>query len=395
MIVYKNKFEELCEDSNDQIQFKVNNTEMKLTKNYKKIRNILSNLESKNQEQQQMIEIDIPDLTTFYTIKYKDERDTTFKSTNYESNVLHSNFDGRKDSQKSTHIGMLFSFFSAVFNRNAQNEIQVDSYNFNEIIKPTQINIFSLDSDNRRMVTDSIISIKQLQHLLDGYDIVIPDFLVDDMIKIAEKFEIDDLFEELNEFKKEIEDKEKYNRFSELEILIKLNEILKEIDENNFNEKSTILFSISEFIGGKLLEEILNHYASLYNQKESVYLKICKMINSKFQKYDIKMNCSKRLEPQKSDLMLFNIISSDDVDSLQKQMSNPTFDISKFSFDLYSKRNSCLVNCNAIDCAAFFSSIKCFKYLILNTELKTNNVSKLAIIGGNTEIIRICQQKKI
>ena len=42
---------------------------------------------------------------------------------------------------------------------------------------------------------------------------------------------------------------------------------------------------------------------------------------------------------------------------------------------------------------AFFGSIKCFNFLLLN-ESKLENTFKYAISGGDLEIIHLCEQKR-
>ena len=48
-----------------------------------------------------------------------------------------------------------------------------------------------------------------------------------------------------------------------------------------------------------------------------------------------------------------------------------------------------------INISAFFGSIQCFKYLLMNNASVEADLPKLAIMGGSTEIIRICQQKNM
>ena len=47
-----------------------------------------------------------------------------------------------------------------------------------------------------------------------------------------------------------------------------------------------------------------------------------------------------------------------------------------------------------IDHAAFYGSLKCFKYLLLNSKDQSQQLAKYAVAGGNTEIIHICEQNK-
>ena len=51
-----------------------------------------------------------------------------------------------------------------------------------------------------------------------------------------------------------------------------------------------------------------------------------------------------------------------------------------------------IVGANMLGTAALFGSVKCFKYLIMNGEIPNVEVSKLAIAGGNNEIVHLCEQ---
>ena len=86
-------------------------------------------------------------------------------------------------------------------------------------------------------------------------------------------------------------------------------------------------------------------------------------------------------------------IRRDDVEKLQEISSQNKFDFNQTiepslyeRFSFVNKRNVSL-----IDYAAFFGSIKCFKFLLLNgSDLK--NSGKFAVAGGNLEIIKLCEQ---
>lgn len=90
-------------------------------------------------------------------------------------------------------------------------------------------------------------------------------------------------------------------------------------------------------------------------------------------------------------------IQNDDVDTLQSITSN------------YSDLNEIFINKNSIkerisflhdgkinllEYAAFFGSIKCFKFLLLNHVKPSNRLPSFAVCGGESEILRICNQQK-
>ena len=77
-------------------------------------------------------------------------------------------------------------------------------------------------------------------------------------------------------------------------------------------------------------------------------------------------------------------IKSDDINSLQNYVNQPGFNLSN-QLD------------SMIKYAAYFGSIQCFKYLVLNSEdldSKDKILASCAIAGGNTEIIHILEQKQ-
>lgn len=46
-----------------------------------------------------------------------------------------------------------------------------------------------------------------------------------------------------------------------------------------------------------------------------------------------------------------------------------------------------------LETAALFGSIKCFKFLVMNDEKISENVCKFAVMGGNIEIIHLCENE--
>lgn len=92
-------------------------------------------------------------------------------------------------------------------------------------------------------------------------------------------------------------------------------------------------------------------------------------------------------------------IREDDVDSFQRISANDSlfkFN-SKVPFSRFESK-SLLIRCSLAEYAAFFGSIKCFKYILLNYDRNSTfsesekNIVKYAIAGRNIEIIRLCEQ---
>ena len=88
-------------------------------------------------------------------------------------------------------------------------------------------------------------------------------------------------------------------------------------------------------------------------------------------------------------------IRIDDVEKLQEISSQNNFDFNqKIEPSLYERFSFVNEeNVSLIDYAAFFGSIKCFKFLLLNGSNLTNS-GKFAVAGGNIEIINLCEQNQ-
>ena len=86
-------------------------------------------------------------------------------------------------------------------------------------------------------------------------------------------------------------------------------------------------------------------------------------------------------------------IRSDDIEELQEISSQTNFDFNqKIEPSLYERFSFVnKENVSLIDYAAFFGSIKCFKFLLLNGS-DLYNSGKFAVAGGNIEIITLCEQ---
>ncbi|OHT05784.1 ankyrin repeat protein [Tritrichomonas foetus] len=95
-------------------------------------------------------------------------------------------------------------------------------------------------------------------------------------------------------------------------------------------------------------------------------------------------------------------IANDDVNSLQILLSNTKLDInSRIQLSSYEWRAYLQKGPTLIQVSAFYGSLNCFKYLLLNGadlsmyDYEGKNVAHFAVAGGNNEIIRILLQKEI
>lgn len=80
------------------------------------------------------------------------------------------------------------------------------------------------------------------------------------MINIAELLDLKELKNEILPLKEQINNINDYSEFSELKILIELEEILMTIDNSNKNDKFSFIYSIYLYSGRDLFKSILKYY---------------------------------------------------------------------------------------------------------------------------------------
>ena len=90
------------------------------------------------------------------------------------------------------------------------------------------------------------------------------------------------------------------------------------------------------------------------------------------------------------------VIRNDEVERLQEMSSQANFDFNQIIPPSLYERCSFVNNENVslIDYSAFFGSIKCFQFLLLNGS-KLENTFQYAVAGGNHEIIHLCEQNHL
>ena len=88
-------------------------------------------------------------------------------------------------------------------------------------------------------------------------------------------------------------------------------------------------------------------------------------------------------------------IIDDDLKSLQEKISKfPYFDFQKlYTFEDKTRLYFSKYDVSLLDLAAYYGSVKCFKYFMLNDAPVTRYTCSLAISGGNFEIIHLLEQQ--
>ena len=92
---------------------------------------------------------------------------------------------------------------------------------------------------------------------------------------------------------------------------------------------------------------------------------------------------------------LARAIRNDDVEKFQEISSQANFDFNQTIKPSLYERCSFInkEDVSLVDYAAFFGSIKCFRFLLLNGQ-KIKSTFKYAVAGGNLEIIHHCEQNQ-
>ena len=101
----------------------------------------------------------------------------------------------------------------------------------------------------------------------------------------------------------------------------------------------------------------------------------------------------KMLDDMEPDDEMTKTIWKDDVDSLQRILSRDCKDM-KTSVIPYNIFDDFEEEINLLNYSAFYGSIKCFKFLLLNQCEIDDNTFYYAVCGGNNEIIKIVDQQK-
>ena len=209
-----------------------------------------------------------------------------------------------------------------------------------------------------------------------------------------------------NAFKKSIE--MKFLRRCMDKGIFEFNEIKNEMDNFSKNYPNSTYFHLVFFVwfAPEMDSQMFNFYNSLMS--EQLIQKNCPRFLTHFN------NSFPYL--RKNDWKLFKekvkyghfmetapyCIKYDKVETLSKLASEFDFNINQFIVpSLYEPSILLRENITLIELAAYYGSVRCFKFLMLNnadTEIKSDSgwtLAQYAIAGGNLEIIRICEQRQL
>ena len=159
----------------------------------------------------------------------------------------------------------------------------------------------------------------------------------------------------------------------------------------NYSQSFNIINYFEFNYYSQLFEQFI-HFLNTLSTRESYYL--LQKISNHFPEL-IKKNIHfiSNIYDKKNSKKIFKILRNDNLEKLQEISTQNNFNFNqKIEPSLY-ERYSFINNYNVslIDYCAFFGSINCFKYLLLNGA-SVQNTLKYAIAGGNLEIIHLCEQ---
>lgn len=103
------------------------------------------------------------------------------------------------------------------------------------------------------------------------------------------------------------------------------------------------------------------------------------------------LNCTKTMTPIDDD-PIFSIMYKDDVEKLQQIMINSEDHYLNLEMTLHDSESLFNFKMCLLDIAAYFGSIKCFKYLLLKHAIQSDDLPIFAVMGQNYEIVHICDQ---
>lgn len=173
----------------------------------------------------------------------------------------------------------------------------------------------------------------------------------------------------------EFQSKDLYLRFFELGI-ITVDEILEKLKLFQDEEYFLYFHDIIEEQSKSDFDILKNKYQKALNDNDLRDFKIRRKIG-------------------KNDTPIALSIREDDVDKCQTIMSSSNIGFnSRIPYSLYETLGTVNRKSNMpylLEYAAFFGSIKCFKYFIMNNAPITEHLVSFAIFGGNVEIIHICE----
>ena len=200
------------------------------------------------------------------------------------------------------------------------------------------------------------------------------------------------------QYLKEIEKKEEEITQKKQEIIKILYVLLTRIESQESNYLLEKMFE-ENIVDASLSKNKETLYFSHHKSKEEVNRLQHTFFGKKFfenieelEKDDWKLH-KKFVQEGVNPFGIVKAIRNDDVEKLQEISSQPNFDFNQtIEPSLYEKCSfTNKINVTLIDCSAFFGSINCFKFLLLNgSNLK--NTGKFAAASGNPEIIHLCEQ---
>ncbi|OHT00224.1 hypothetical protein TRFO_33139 [Tritrichomonas foetus] len=291
---------------------------------------------------------------------------------------------------------------------------------------------FSFSLDNWKYLQDHTNDIKIISSILND-DVTINDNNWKTIKIVSKKLEIQDLYEKVKEFKMNYADcaLERFENNPQLKKMLSLQTLLKNLTEENLETSIQTFNEYLHYYSSKELAHIV--YCScisylpqidliiklLLSFQNILYLVIEKLrkpskfiINHENKNNHLKNFIIYRIY-KNNPLILTNFLENCDQNSIDndyKEIEQLEFlreiimkdDIEAFQ---YLKSTMMLPFSNqmglfqqpigSVHLSAMFGSFKIFKYLFLNNSAMQSDIVPFAFIGGNIDIVRLCEQKKL
>lgn len=146
------------------------------------------------------------------------------------------------------------------------------------------------------------------------------------------------------------------------------------------------LFNALKPYHNQSLADIFQKYCNIYLDND---IKLILSINSKLERGEIIDSTRFSFFDDSS---IEYQIQFDNISGLQRLTLSPDFNNNELRIMALGIRSNKITY---LDLAAYFGSIECFRYLLLNNAIITKDTAKFAVQGGNIEIIELLRTKEV
>lgn len=289
---------------------------------------------------------------------------------------------------------------------------------------------FQIDEIKPEQNSELLESIKNLSILFENKEITFKPQTRKVLLILSRYFQIDSLTASLESYDELVDSiEEEVVNSDEMNLLATFEELLMNFNEDIFEGTVDKCIGILQKMSPTLFVYSIIRFISIRYEKSMIFLNLLKRIDEvnhsksnhsifdlffslieneniiKSKEIDVKRLISYKQkfnenQTKEESIVSDSIIESiekDDVDTMQKILTESQFDINKKIDEKIIKNDFSLplkFNVTYIKYAASKGSVKCFKYLLINeANVDIENTALFAVSGGNPEIIHLCEQK--